>query len=215
MLQPFAPYARFLGSLVASHEGDAGGQPLRLERLTEALVAVLADSPYAPALPGEVSLWPLAVVSHDIGKLAVPGDLLRKPGPLSVEEFGLVRTHTLAGHDWLSHLATGTTGGDPDAARFWRLAAQIAGGHHERPDGRGYPLGLKGDAVPLVLRIARTADVYDALTTRRAYRDALPTADALRMMRHEIGGFDEFLLAALETVTGPVELPVRRVGGWE
>ncbi len=213
----FVPYARHLARLVSNHEdGRAQGHSLRLEALVRAIVGAL---PPSLQLPDDADLWPWAMLPHDIGKLAVSPSILRKPGPLTPEEYGLLRIHAPLGREWLEQLAAETQARDAADARFWYLAARIAGGHHERPDGLGYPLGLKGDALPLVLRVARTADVYDALTARRSYREALPHRDALRMMRDEIGGFDEELLEALfilteasDTVAAAIPGPQR---GWE
>lgn len=209
------PYARLLAQIVSTHEdGAPAGHSVRLEDLARRVVAELAQAD-GPCLPPEASLWPAAMLVHDVGKLAVPAVLLRKPGGLAPEEIALVRSHTLLGHDWLERFAAQFAGHDQVAHRFWRIAAAVAGGHHERPDGRGYPLGLSGDAVPLLWRVARLVDVYDALTSRRTYREALAPADALRMMRDEIGGFDECLLQALEAAMEPAEMPLPHAGGWE
>jgi putative two-component system response regulator len=129
----------------------------------------------------------------------VPGEILRKPRPLSPYERGLIVLHTIEGREQLSWLADrAASSGDHAAADFWRLAATIAGGHHERLDGQGYPLGLAGGALPLVLRAARAVDVYEALTARRSYREGLPHEEAIRVMRFEEGGFDERVLTALD-----------------
>ena len=196
MQRDFIAYARLLARTVALHEDGAEGHPQRLEGLVESLLAVLGRS---RTLPEEALLWPQAVLVHDYGKLFVPNQILRKPQSLSIQERGLMQQHTILGREELTRLAAAFWGKDKAACGFWTLAAQIAGGHHERPDGLGYPLGLGGDAVPLVLRVARTVDVFDALTARRAYREALPSEKAFRLMREEIGGFDEALLMALET----------------
>ena len=194
-MQDFIAYARLLARTVALHEDGAEGHPQRMERLVGRMLTVLGRS---HPLPEGAGFWPQAVLVHDFGKIFVPNQILRKPQSLSAAERGLMQQHTLLGRDELTRLASAFWGTDKTAYSFWTLAAQIAGGHHERPDGLGYPLGLKGDAVPLVLRVARTVDVFDALTARRAYREALPPDTAFRMMREEIGGFDERLLEALE-----------------
>lgn len=213
MTPAFVPYARHLARLVSNHEdGRLQGHSLRLETLVRGIVAALSTR---VPLPDDAALWPWAILPHDIGKLAVAPSILRKPGPLTPEEHGLLQIHALLGRQWLEQLATDTQERDAGDARFWALAARIAGGHHERPDGQGYPLGLTGDAVPLVLRVARTADVYDALTSRRAYRDALPQPDAVRMMRGEIGGFDEQILEALPVCSETASAAAVSLGGWE
>lgn len=187
------PYALLLARLVSVHEeGDANGHSLRVASLAERLLEML-DPP-----PEGSSLWPAALLVHDVGKLALPPSLLRKPNALSLEEHGLVRMHTMVGRDWLHALAQAHS---PDSLEraFWGLAAHVAGGHHERPDGKGYPLGLGGDAVTPARRFARLLDVYDSLRHRRAYRDGLPHREAVAVMR-DIGGFDEPLLSLLDEV---------------
>ena len=190
-------HARHLGRLVTLHEeGRIVGHSERTEEIMRSLLTVLGES---EELPQESCVWPLAMLPHDIGKLAVPGEILRKPGQLSEYERALIALHTVEGREQLSWLADQAAFlGDQVAIRFWRLAALIAGGHHERLDGKGYPLGLAGGGLPLVLRAARVVDVYEALTAQRAYRAAMPHAEALRVMRFEEGGFDNNLLSALD-----------------
>lgn len=188
------PYARALAHIVSQHEeGQDTGHSFRVEVLARSVLLHLPDPP-----PGALQTWPAAFLVHDIGKLGVPASVLRKPGPLQPSEFALVRIHTLVGSEWLARLAQSFRGHDPDMERFWELAAFVAAGHHERPDGEGYPLGLKDMAVPLVLRLARLVDVYDALTSRRAYRDALSHHAAVSLME-KIGGFDPALMDAFQT----------------
>ena len=115
----------------------------------------------------------LAAPMHDIGKIGLPDEVLRKPGRLTELEFELVKTHTLIGHQILE-------GSD---SRLLRAAAEIAVTHHERWDGGGYPHGLAGEAIPLTGRVVAVADVFDALTTKRAYKDAWSTKDAFEYIR--------------------------------
>lgn len=190
-------HARHLGRLVTLHEeGRSAGHSGRTEEIMRTLLAALRET---EELPDRAKLWPLAMLPHDVGKLAVPAEILRKPGPLSPYERGLIVLHAVEGREQLSWLADrAAASGSHGAAYFWRLAATIAGGHHERLDGQGYPRGLAGGALPLVLRAARTVDVYEALTARRSYREGLQHEDAIRVMRFEEGGFDERVLTALD-----------------
>ncbi len=112
---------------------------------------------------------------HDVGKVAVHPDILRKPGKLTPQEFAVIQTHTTAGAAILEEV------------EFLDMARQIALCHHERWDGAGYPHGLQGEAIPLPARIAAIADVFDALTSKRCYRDAMPVDRALDMIRGERG----------------------------
>jgi putative nucleotidyltransferase with HDIG domain len=112
---------------------------------------------------------------HDVGKIAVPPEILNKPGRLTDEEFDIMKSHTTAGDDIVAPL------------NFpWNIRPLVRS-HHERWDGKGYPDGLKGDEIPLVARILCVADVFDALTTARSYRPALPVSEALRIMEREAG----------------------------
>jgi putative two-component system response regulator len=114
-----------------------------------------------------------AGVVHDIGKIAVPDAILLKPGKLTLEERRIMERHVAVGYELLRPLRTFTE--SLPAVRF----------HHERLNGSGYPLGLKGEQVPLVAQIMAIVDVYDALTTDRVYRAALSQAEAVRIIRDE------------------------------
>lgn len=110
-----------------------------------------------------------AAVLHDIGKLAVPIDLLQKSTPLSAEELALIRTHSNVGYEILTTRETSKLS----------VAADIALHHHERYDGTGYPEGLSGDAIPLPSQLAAICDVYDALRQDRPYRRGLSHVEAM------------------------------------
>ncbi|MBF0109919.1 MAG: HD domain-containing protein [Magnetococcales bacterium] len=109
---------------------------------------------------GEQELLLHAAPMHDIGKIGIPDSILLKPGKLTPEEFDIMKTHTLLGGQLL----------DQDPAPLLRAACEIALSHHERWDGRGYPNGLAGEAIPLMGRICSLADVFDALLSRRPYK---------------------------------------------
>lgn len=111
----------------------------------------------------------VAAPLHDVGKVAVPDEILRKPGPLTRSEHAMMRTHTTVGAEML--------GGS--SFPFVRTAASIALTHHERWDGRGYPHGLAGAEIPLAGRIVAAADVFDALVSPRPYKEAWGIEPAL------------------------------------
>jgi HD-GYP domain-containing protein (c-di-GMP phosphodiesterase class II) len=127
---------------------------------------------------------------HDMGKLAVPADVLSKPGSLSDEEFAIVKRHPQAGVRLLRDL-----GGFPDAA------LGLVRGHHERLDGSGYPDGVSGDALDLDTRILAVCDVYDALVSPRVYREAWSHERALALLRDD-SQFDQRCVEALERIVG-------------
>jgi putative two-component system response regulator len=120
----------------------------------------------------DVAELQLAATMHDVGKVAVPDSVLLKPGPLTPDERAVMERHTVVGHEMLS--------GSQSA--LLELAASIALTHHERVDGHGYPRGLRGDATPIAGRIVAVADVFDALTSDRVYRSAIPVLDAVRIL---------------------------------
>jgi len=136
-------------------------------------------------------------IIHDIGKVAVPDQILLKPGPLTPEERKVMQQHTIVGAGICSPL------------KSFRSVVPIIRHHHEKIDGSGYPDGLKGDAVPLTARILQTVDIYDALTTDRPYRKAMAPDRAFALMREEVkrGWWDGALVDELEAM---VQAPVVR-----
>jgi len=133
---------------------------------------------------------------HDIGKLGVPEHILLKPGPLTPEERKIMEQHTVLGERICAPL------------RSFRHVLPIIRHHHEKQDGSGYPDGLKGAQVPLTARILQITDIYDALTTDRPYRKALPLEKAFAIMREEVkrGWWDESILDEFEAVVHGCEL---------
>lgn len=124
-----------------------------------------------------------AGIVHDIGKIVVPDAILLKPGPLTPEEMAVMRKHSVVGERICAPL------------RSFRLVTPIIRHHHEKRDGSGYPDGLRGEEIPLTARVLQLADVYDALTTDRPYRTAVPFEEGLRIMDEEakLGWWDQEL----------------------
>jgi len=138
----------------------------------------------------------LASPLHDIGKVAIPDGILLKPGLLDDDERVIIKTHAEIG----ARILRGS------ASDLIKLAAQIAEGHHERWDGKGYPKGLSGEAIPLCARIVAIADVFDALTTERPYKKAVPVAGALAILEAERGRhFDPACLDAFLSAYAEME----------
>lgn len=129
---------------------------------------------------------------HDIGKVGVPDCVLQKPGKLTKEEFDVMKTHTTIGAQTLESALA-----NYPHARFLQVARDIAKSHHERWDGTGYPEGLAGNAIPLAARIVAVADVYDALTSRRVYKEAFSHKVAYDIITGDSGKhFDPRVVAA-------------------
>ncbi|MFA6600816.1 MAG: two-component system response regulator [Candidatus Omnitrophota bacterium] len=118
-----------------------------------------------------------AAPMHDVGKIGIPDAILLKPGKLDAAEWEIMKQHTLIGAEILKGSKVG----------FIKLAEVIALTHHEKWDGSGYPKGLRGDKIPLASRITAIADVYDALTSRRPYKEPFPTEQALKIIRESAG----------------------------
>ncbi len=142
-----------------------------------------------------VALLRSAAPMHDVGKIATPDEILNKPGSLSAAEREEMERHTVTGHEILSN----------SESKLLQIAATIALTHHEYFDGRGYPKGLAGDAIPFEGRIAAVADVFDALLSDRCYRPRYAVGEAVRMMKEGRGThFDprivDVLLEHLEEV---------------
>ena len=136
---------------------------------------------------------------HDIGKFALPSDMLHKPGRLLPEEWALVKKHTEIGHGILSI----------EGSRFLDLAATLALCHHEHFDGSGYPQGLAGEAIPFEARIVAVADTYEALRANRAYKDGVTHEAAITTIlegdeRSRPDQFDPKVLRALEDCASTV-----------
>ncbi len=119
---------------------------------------------------------------HDIGKVGIPDRVLLKPGPLDSEEFEIMKRHTVIGHETLRS----TLEKEPRSA-YLRMAADVARSHHERWDGSGYPDGLSGTDIPLSARILSLADVYDAVTSQRVYKQACSHQEAFDMLQEGRG----------------------------
>jgi len=123
----------------------------------------------------EVAKLNVVGLLHDIGKIGIPDNILLKPGRLTEEEFEIIKKHPIIGSNIIGHLG------------MWTEEQRIIKHHHERFDGNGYPDGLKGQEIPLLSRILSVADVFDALTTDRAYRQKMPTDVAVNIIRENKG----------------------------
>lgn len=133
---------------------------------------------------------------HDIGKIQVSDTILNKPGKLTDEEFEIMKTHTTAGAEVIAHAMKTVSG---DNSGYLEEAMNLAHYHHEKWNGTGYPCGLKGEEIPLSARIMAVADVFDALVSKRSYKDGFPFEKAMAIIREGSGAhFDPNVAGALE-----------------
>jgi putative two-component system response regulator len=133
----------------------------------------------------DVDLLALAAPMHDTGKIGIPDAVLKKPAKLDKEEWQIMQTHSAVGHNILSQ----------SEAPLFKLAAEVALYHHEKWDGKGYPKGLKGEEIPKSSRIVAIADVFDALTMKRPYKDPWPIEDSFAEIENCSGShFDPILV---------------------
>jgi putative two-component system response regulator len=187
-------------SLAEFRDEDTGNHIKRTQEYVRVLAQYLrahpGDCAEAYALhDGAIELMAKSAPLHDIGKIAIPDHILLKPGRLDAEAFAVMKTHSMHGWEMLQRAAQ-RMGGDSD---FLGYAMQIARHHHERWDGSGYPDGLAGRDIPFAARLMAVADVYDALTTRRPYKEPFPHDKAMSIVLEGSGShFDPQLVEALQ-----------------
>ncbi len=183
-----------LSHIVEFRNGESGLHVLHVQTLTEILLQSLVKKTDKYKLtPAEIEMISTASALHDIGKIAIPDEILNKPGRLTNEEFAVMKTHSAIGAEMLKGL--GTYHSEP----LIQFAHDICRWHHERFDGRGYPDGLKGDEIPVAAQIVSLADVYDALTSERVYKKAFTHEKAMEMILNgECGTFNPLLLECLK-----------------
>ncbi len=143
---------------------------------------------------------------HDVGKVGIPDQILLKPGPLTYEEFEIMKQHVRYGVDALTRRLSGQK-----HAPFLQTAIELVSGHHEWYDGSGYPYGLAGRDIPLCGRMMAIVDVYDAMTSKRVYKPAMPHEEVLRLMARARGHqFDPVILDAFLSIAEDVRDISRR-----
>lgn len=183
-----------MAGVMELRNGESGRHVTNIEKLTELLLGCLVQRSDKFSLDNEArSTIALASALHDIGKMSIDDAILNKPGRLTPEEFEIMKTHTTIGADMLRELGRHHAGN-----ALLDYAYQIARWHHERWDGKGYPDGLKGDDIPIAAQVVSVADVYDALTSVRVYKDAIPHQEAIQMILDgKCGTFNPLLLDCL------------------
>ena len=193
-----------MASLAETRDADTGNHLRRTQRYVRALAWKLSTNPRFSAFltPSNVGLLFRSVPLHDIGKVGIPDRILLKPGKLTPEEFEIMKTHTTLGRNAIAR-AEDELGED---VAFLTLAKEIAYSHQEKWDGSGYPQGLKGEQIPISARLMALADVYDALISRRVYKEPLPHAQAVRIIEQISGRhFDPDVVQAFVAIQDTFE----------
>ena len=194
-----------LGTLVESRNLESGDHIRRVKDYTGILAEqVMNDHPEYGLTQQMISVMVPASALHDVGKIAIPDSILLKPGKLTSDEFEKMKEHTTRGCTILENIE-----GVWDD-EYKRMSYEICRHHHERFDGRGYPDGLKGDDIPISAQIVSIADVYDALVTKRVYKDAYTLEKAFGMiMDGECGVFSPKILGSFQKVKAKFEETAR------
>jgi putative two-component system response regulator len=198
-----------LASLAETRDNETGNHIRRTQRYVRLLATELSQqSKFSAELDEEtIQLLFKSAPLHDIGKVGIPDAILLKPGPLSKDEFEIMKTHTTLGRDTIASAEKLL-----DApSSFLRLAREIAYCHQEKWDGSGYPQGLAGEAIPLSARLMALADVYDALISRRVYKPPFPHGQAVDMIREQSGRhFDPDVVDAFLALAGEFDAIAKR-----
>jgi putative two-component system response regulator len=184
-----------MASLAETRDNETGNHLRRTQNYVKMLGKKLQSHPGFGAFFTDETIEMLykSAPLHDIGKVGIPDRILLKPGKLTPEEFETMKTHTTLGRDAI--VSAEKLIDMPSS--FLTFAREIAYSHQEKYDGSGYPEGLKGDAIPISARLMAIADVYDALISRRVYKDPMPHDKAVAIMREGRGKhFDPIMLDA-------------------
>lgn len=174
----------FMAEVVENRDDNTGGHIKRTAQYVESIAKELKKhEAYRDVLTDRyMSDMAVAAPLHDIGKIHIPDAVLNKPGKLTEEEFEVMKMHTTAGEELLVRAKEEL--GESD---YLNMAVEMAAYHHEWWNGKGYPYGKSGEEIPLCARIMAVADVFDALTSKRCYKNAMPLEKAYAIIREESG----------------------------
>ena len=192
-----------LSHIVEFRNGESGLHVLHIQTITEMLLRQLVqkeNNRYALSTE-QIRMITTASALHDIGKISIPDEILNKPGRLTAEEFAVIKGHSMAGANMLSELPL-----DQKEEPLVKTAYEICRWHHERYDGGGYPDGLKGEEIPVSAQVVALADVYDALTSERCYKDAYSHEKAIEMiLAGQCGAFNPLMLECLLDISSSLK----------
>lgn len=192
-----------LSHIVEFRNGESGLHVLHIQTITEMLLRQLVqkeNNRYALSKE-QIRMITTASALHDIGKISIPDEILNKPGRLTAEEFAVIKGHSMAGANMLSELPL-----DQKEEPLVKTAYEICRWRHERYDGGGYPDGLKGEEIPVSAQVVALADVYDALTSERCYKDAYSHEKAIEMiLAGQCGAFNPLMLECLLDISSSLK----------
>ena len=175
---------KFMAEVVENRDDNTGGHIRRTAEYVESIAKELKKQGiYSDILTDRyMSDMIVAAPLHDIGKIHIPDAVLNKPGKLTEEEFEIMKTHTTAGEELLIRAKE-----ELGESGYLNTALEMAAYHHEWWNGKGYPYGICGEEIPLCARIMAVADVFDALTSKRCYKSAMPLEKACAIIKEESG----------------------------
>lgn len=190
-----------LSHLVEFRNGESGMHVLNIRMIAELLLRELVkDSDKYHVSKKDIPMICNAAALHDIGKILIPEEILNKPGKLTDEEFKIMKLHSIRGAEILRGLTVDQN--EP----LVKTGYEICRWHHERYDGKGYPDGLKGDEIPITAQIVAIADVYDALTSKRVYKNAYSHNQAMTMIENgECGAFNPDLITIFKRIENDIK----------
>ena len=192
-----------LSTTVEFRNMESGEHIMRVRTLTKIFLEEMRE--FYPLTDEQIKTIANVSAMHDIGKIVISDAILLKPGPLTMEEFEIMKTHTIRGCEILDTLNY------TQDEESYRYSYDICRHHHERWDGRGYPDGLKGDEISIWAQATSLADVYDALTSERVYKQAYSHEETIRMILNgECGAFNPRLLDMLVRVEGTLQEKIFR-----
>lgn len=197
-----------LSHIVECRNGESGQHVRHIGILTKLLLKKLMQKTDRYQMTwGDLNRIALASALHDIGKIGIDEAILNKPGKLTQEEYEKMKKHTVIGWSMLQNLK------QYQEEPLVRSAEQICRWHHERYDGKGYPDGLKGDEIPISAQVVSLADVYDALTSERVYKKAIPHEKAIEMIvTGECGQFNPLLIECLLEIKEDIPIQLTNAG---
>jgi putative two-component system response regulator len=160
--------------VIENYDNETGIHNKRIQKYTSILLSQIFKKNYQ--MQQDISM---ASLLHDIGKTTIPKSILNKPGKLDVNEFEIIKGHSKEGYEILIKMY------ETSQCSYFKIASDIALSHHEKWNGKGYPYGLKGEDISLNARVVTIADVYDAITSKRVYKEAISHNEAVKIINNE------------------------------